>query len=97
MTRLVQISDLHFGREDPDLLEPLRTAIETAAPDLVVMAGDFVQRARASQFRPAADFMNSLGRPWLANNKPLFKYLTRISGAANWMTKFFTLLKNPNE
>ncbi|WP_420557964.1 metallophosphoesterase family protein [Roseovarius sp.] len=81
MTRLVQISDLHFGREDPDLLEPLRTAIEAAAPDLVVMAGDFVQRARASQFRPAADFMNSLDRPWLGvpgnHDIPLYNLLLR--------------------
>lgn len=66
MIRLVQISDLHFGREDPDLLDPLRTAIETAAPDLVIMAGDFVQRARAAQFRPAAEFMTALSRPWLS-------------------------------
>ncbi|QFT93936.1 Calcineurin-like phosphoesterase [Roseovarius sp. THAF9] len=81
MIRLVQISDLHFGREDPDLLDPLRTAIQGAAPDLVIMAGDFVQRARASQFRPAADFMNSLGQPWLGvpgnHDIPLYNLLLR--------------------
>lgn len=82
MIRLVQISDLHFGREDPDLLDPLRTAIDTVAPDLVVMAGDFVQRARGSQFRPAADFMTSLQRPWLGvpgnHDIPLFNLLLRV-------------------
>lgn len=82
MTRLVQISDLHFGREDPDLLEPLLDAIEAAAPDLVVMAGDFVQRARASQFEPAARFMERLGRPWIGvpgnHDIPLFNVFLRL-------------------
>ncbi|MGK7653897.1 metallophosphoesterase family protein [Roseovarius sp. B08] len=81
MIRLVQISDLHFGREDPDLLGPLREAVQDAAPDLVVMAGDFVQRARASQFRPAAEFMETLGHTWLGvpgnHDIPLYNLFLR--------------------
>ncbi|WP_316013218.1 metallophosphoesterase [Roseobacter sp. HKCCA0434] len=82
MTRLVQISDLHFGTVDPDLLEPLSQAIGEAAPDLVIMAGDFVQRARASQFSDAAEFMAGLGRPWLGvpgnHDIPLFNLPLRL-------------------
>ncbi|SFR02032.1 metallophosphoesterase family protein [Poseidonocella sedimentorum] len=82
MIRLVQISDLHFGREDPELLGPLTEAIEAAAPDLVVMAGDFVQRARASQFRAARAFMRGLGRPWIGvpgnHDIPLFNLPLRL-------------------
>ena len=82
MTRLVQISDLHFGREDPDLLQPLLGAIEAADPDIVVMAGDFVQRARASQFESAARFMERIGRPWLGvpgnHDIPLYNILLRL-------------------
>ena len=82
MTRLVQISDLHFGTVDQDLLEPLAQAIDKAAPDLIIMAGDFVQRARASQFRQAADFMARLGRPWLGvpgnHDIPLYNLPLRL-------------------
>lgn len=82
MTRLVQISDLHFGREDPELLGPLAEAIDLADPDLLVMAGDFVQRARDSQFREAAAFMQRLGRPWLGvpgnHDIPLFNIFLRL-------------------
>ena len=82
MTRLVQISDLHFGTVDQDLMEPLAIAIEEAAPDLVIMAGDFVQRARGSQFRQAAAFMERLGRPWLGvpgnHDIPLYNLILRV-------------------
>ncbi|MXQ09748.1 metallophosphoesterase [Alphaproteobacteria bacterium GH1-50] len=82
MTRLVLISDLHFGREDPELLRPLLAAIDEARPDLVVMAGDFVQRARNTQFEPAARFMADIGRPWLGvpgnHDIPLFNLFLRL-------------------
>jgi len=48
LMRLVLMTDLHFGRAQPDLVPPLLDSIATANPDLVVIAGDFVQRARAS-------------------------------------------------
>ncbi|MBF9033976.1 metallophosphoesterase [Rhodobacterales bacterium HKCCE2091] len=61
----MQISDLHFGRDDPDLYAPLTEALRTAKPDLVLMAGDFVQRARGWQFSEARAFMDGLGLPWI--------------------------------
>lgn len=82
MTRLLQISDLHFGTVDQDLLVPLSQAIAEAEPDLVVMAGDFVQRARDPQFKQAADFMNGLGCPWLGvpgnHDIPLYNIPLRL-------------------
>lgn len=65
MSRIVHISDLHFGREAPELLEPLRKAIDTARPDLVAVTGDFTQRARPGQFRAARAFLDGLNAPWL--------------------------------
>lgn len=65
MTRIVHISDLHFGRERPELLEPLRLAILQAQPDLVAVSGDLTQRARNRQFRAAVAFLDGLDRDWI--------------------------------
>lgn len=82
MTRLVVISDLHFGRDEPELLSPLARAITDADPDLVLMAGDFVQRARASQFAMARAFMDRLDLPWIGvpgnHDIPLFNIFLRL-------------------
>jgi hypothetical protein len=79
--RIVQISDLHFGRDRPELLEPLTHSIQDANPDLVAMAGDFVQRARNWQFRAARAFMDGLDVSWMGvpgnHDIPLFNVFAR--------------------
>lgn len=60
MRTLVHLSDLHMGRLDPDVLAPLVTTIRGAAPDLVVISGDFTQRATVEQFREARAFLDAL-------------------------------------
>ena len=58
MTRILHISDLHFGR--PAVLEQI-DAIERAIAgdsfDVVAASGDFSQRARAGEFQRAAVFL----------------------------------------
>ena len=66
MRRILHLSDLHFGRTRPDLLEPLIALAAGLSPDLVVISGDFTQRARRSQFVEAARFLDRLRSPWLA-------------------------------
>lgn len=63
MTRILHLSDLHFGRVSGDLVEPLVRAIDEIAPDLVAISGDLTQRARVSQFREAAAFIERLSPP----------------------------------
>jgi 3',5'-cyclic AMP phosphodiesterase CpdA len=63
MRTVVHVSDLHFGRVDPVLLAPLREAIASAAPDLLVVSGDLTQRARRAQFRAARDYLATLPSP----------------------------------
>ena len=66
MNRIVHVSDLHFGREQPELLAPLREAIVDARPDVVAVTGDLTQRARHEQFRAARAFLDGLGLPVMA-------------------------------
>lgn len=66
MRRILHLSDLHFGRTRPDLLDPLVALAADLSPDLVAISGDFTQRARRSQFVEAARFLDRLRSPWLA-------------------------------
>jgi predicted phosphodiesterase len=83
MTRLALLADLHFGRADPDLAEALLAALAEARPDLVLIAGDVVQRARAGQFRLARAFLDALPAPWLAvpgnHDLPLWNLPARLA------------------
>jgi 3',5'-cyclic AMP phosphodiesterase CpdA len=63
MRTLVHLSDLHFGRVDQTLLNPLRQLIERIDPDVLVVSGDLTQRARAEQFEEARAFLDTLPRP----------------------------------
>jgi len=65
MRTLVHLSDLHFGRIDPAVLEPLRRAVHEARPDLVAISGDFTQRARRRQFAEAREFLDTIEAPKL--------------------------------
>jgi 3',5'-cyclic AMP phosphodiesterase CpdA len=60
MTRLVHLSDLHFGAHDEQLVEAVDWQVDELKPDLVVISGDFTQRARTEQFRQACEFLDGL-------------------------------------
>jgi 3',5'-cyclic AMP phosphodiesterase CpdA len=63
MRTLVHLSDLHFGRIDAQLIAPLTHAINSLAPDLLVVSGDLTQRARSVQFKAARQFLDTLPTP----------------------------------
>ncbi|HET8749871.1 MAG TPA: metallophosphoesterase [Sphingomicrobium sp.] len=60
MARLVHLSDLHFGAHDERLVEALERSVDALKPDLVVISGDFTQRARTEQFSEACHFLERL-------------------------------------
>jgi 3',5'-cyclic AMP phosphodiesterase CpdA len=60
MTRIVHLSDLHFGAHDESLVEAVEWQVDRLKPDLVVISGDFTQRARTEQFREACEFLEGL-------------------------------------
>lgn len=60
---IVQLSDLHFGRDaDLDQVQALETLIPTLGADAVVLAGDLTQRARHGEFQRALAFVQHLQR-----------------------------------
>lgn len=63
MKKLLHLSDLHFGRVDSSLVEPIIAAARDLAPDLVVISGDFTQRARRAEYRAARRFLERLPQP----------------------------------
>ena len=60
MARLIHLSDLHFGAHDPRLVDAVEQRVHEEQPDLVVISGDFTQRARTDQFREACKFLERL-------------------------------------
>lgn len=60
MPRLVHLSDLHFGAHDERIVAAVEAQVDRLKPDLVVISGDFTQRARTEQFREACRFLERL-------------------------------------
>ena len=58
MRTIVHLSDLHFGRIDPLLPEPLVESVEAVRPDLVAVSGDLTQRARREEFEQVELFLS---------------------------------------
>lgn len=82
MRRLIHLSDLHFGRDRPELLEPLIAAVNDLEPDAIAISGDLTQRARRRQFAAAASFVARLRAPCLIvpgnHDVPLDRPFSRI-------------------
>ena len=60
MARLIHLSDLHFGAHDDRLVEAVAARVDEEKPDLVIVSGDFTQRARTAQFEQACAFLERL-------------------------------------
>lgn len=63
MSLLLQISDPHFGTEQPAVVEALSRLVQRERPSLVVVSGDITQRATAAQFATARRFVDALRVP----------------------------------
>src|SRR6476619_5255866 len=66
-TRILHVSDLHFGaRDDPILERGLSSLIERVGPELVIASGDLTNRGRRDEHERAAAFLKRLGLPVVA-------------------------------
>jgi 3',5'-cyclic AMP phosphodiesterase CpdA len=58
MTRLLHVSDVHFGRPAvPDQFEAMESLVQSERFDVVAISGDLSQRARAGEFQRARVFI----------------------------------------
>ena len=82
MRSIVHLSDLHFGRVDPAVLEPLRKAVWSLEPHTLVISGDLTQRAKAHEFREARAYLDTLPRPQIVvpgnHDVPLYNVFKRF-------------------
>jgi len=94
MRTVVHVSDLHFGRVDPELLAPLRSAIVQQRPDVLVVSGDLTQRARRAQFRAARDFLATLPTPQVVvpgnHDVPFYDVVRRFLAPLDRFRRYIT-------
>lgn len=82
MRRIAHLSDLHFGRIGPRIVDVLAADLEGCAPDLVIISGDLTQRARTRQFAAARAFLDRLSAPCMVvpgnhDVAPIFRPMSR--------------------
>lgn len=94
MTTLLQISDAHFGTEQPPVVQALLKLADEQTPDIVVFSGDITQRARGAQFRAAREFIDRMKPKALVaipgnHDIPLFNVLARAVSPYSGYTRVF--------
>jgi 3',5'-cyclic AMP phosphodiesterase CpdA len=63
MINLVHLSDVHFGREVPKVINGLTEALHELQPERIIISGDLTQRAKHSEFSAFNEFRDSLPAP----------------------------------
>jgi 3',5'-cyclic AMP phosphodiesterase CpdA len=83
MRKLVHLSDLHFGRVDYRVVEPLVASVNQMKPHIVAVSGDLTQRARSHQFVEAREFLDQLPQPQIIvpgnHDVPLYNVVARFA------------------
>jgi len=95
MATIAHLSDVHFGRHDPQVVDAVEIFLAEKRPDLVVISGDFTQRARVDQYQMACEFVERIeesGLPVLAvpgnHDVPLYDIARRFARPLSRYKKF---------
>ncbi|HEY1684245.1 MAG TPA: metallophosphoesterase [Tepidisphaeraceae bacterium] len=94
MRTIVHISDLHFGRVDDRIADALLADLRNQKFDLLVVSGDFTQRARVGQYQQAADFLRQIPEPRLVipgnHDIPLWNIFRRFGSPLGRYKKYIS-------
>lgn len=94
MRNIVHLSDIHFGRIDYAIIEPLIKLVAELQPHLVAVSGDLTQRARSSQFKEARTFLDALPQPQIVvpgnHDVPLHNVFQRFLQPLDKYKKYIT-------
>jgi 3',5'-cyclic AMP phosphodiesterase CpdA len=89
------LSDVHFGRHDPAVVAAVEEFLFAKRPDLVVISGDFTQRARVAQYELAAQFVERIEQGGLEviavpgnHDVPLYDVFRRFARPLNRYKRF---------
>ena len=88
MRTIAHLSDIHFGKTDPAVVEAIVADLCAHKPDVLVVSGDLTQRARSHEYAAAADFLHRLPTPLIVipGNHDIPKF--------NLLARFFWPLRN---
>ena len=97
MARIAHLSDIHFGAHDPKIVAATEAWLQQRRPDLIIISGDFTQRARVNQFQQASAYLNKLraaGFQTLAvpgnHDVPLYDVFRRFTAPLDRYRKYIT-------
>lgn len=105
MRVILHLSDLHFGRVNKLMLEPLVQEIKQLNPDLIAVSGDLTQRARVREFKEAKSFLDLLpgakivvpGNHDIPLWNPLLRFLCPLSRFRRCITEDLSPLHEDDE
>lgn len=94
MRTIIHASDFHFGTTRAELLEPFRALVDELAPDLLVVSGDFTQRARRREYEAAQAYLAQLPTPQLLipgnHDVPLYDVVRRFVSPLGRYRRYIT-------
>jgi 3',5'-cyclic AMP phosphodiesterase CpdA len=100
MRVIAHLSDLHFGKIDAELLEPLRRMLHALKPHVLVVSGDLTQRAKPEQFRAARQYLDTLPKPQIVvpgnHDVPLYNMFQRFLTPLRKYRKFISADLEPS-
>ncbi|HEY8669010.1 MAG TPA: metallophosphoesterase [Tepidisphaeraceae bacterium] len=99
MRTIAHISDLHFGRVDPATAAALVEDLAALSPSVLVVSGDFTQRARRREYSEAREYLGRLPRPQVLvpgnHDIPLYDVIRRFFFPLSRYRKYITSEMRP--